>query len=76
MVWTFRKKILIGYGITLAVAMVVLLWAFVNLLRLGRASDAILAVEAIKLGAVDFVQKPSRPRRSGSWFHRFWTEKK
>ena len=43
MVWTLRKKILIGYGITLAVAMVVFLWAFVNLLRLGRASDAILS---------------------------------
>jgi NtrC-family two-component system sensor histidine kinase KinB len=43
MVWTLRKKILIGYGIALAVAMVVFLWAFVNLLRLGRASDAILS---------------------------------
>ena len=43
MVWTLRKKILIGYGITLAVAMVVFLWAFVNLLRLGHASDAILS---------------------------------
>ncbi|MCG6945077.1 MAG: cell wall metabolism sensor histidine kinase WalK [Deltaproteobacteria bacterium] len=43
MLWTLRKKILIGYGITLAVAMVVFLWAFVNLLRLGHASDAILS---------------------------------
>ena len=43
MLWTLRKKILIGYGITLAVAMVVFVWAFVNLLRLGRASDAILS---------------------------------
>jgi NtrC-family two-component system sensor histidine kinase KinB len=42
MVWTLRKKILIGYGISLAVAMVVFVWAFVNLLRLGHASDAIL----------------------------------
>ena len=42
MVWTLRKKILIGYGIALAVAMVVFTWAFVNLLRLGHASDAIL----------------------------------
>ena len=40
--WTLRKKILIGYGIALAVAMVVITWAFVNLLRLGHASDAIL----------------------------------
>ena len=42
MVWTLRKKILIGYGIALTVAMVVFVWAFVNLLRLGQASDAIL----------------------------------
>ena len=42
MVWTLRKKILIGYGTTLALMIVVFIWAFVNLLGLGRASDAIL----------------------------------
>ena len=42
MVWTLRKKILIGYGMALAVALVVFAWAFVNLVRLGEASDAIL----------------------------------
>ena len=42
MVWTLRKKIFIGYGITLALMVVVLIWALVNLLDLGKASDAIL----------------------------------
>ena len=42
MVWTLRKKIFIGYGITLALMFVVLAWALVNLLDLGKASDAIL----------------------------------
>ncbi|MDP1989918.1 MAG: ATP-binding protein [Syntrophales bacterium] len=42
MVWTLRKKIFIGYGITLALMIVVLIWALVNLHDLGKASDAIL----------------------------------
>ena len=42
MVWTLRKKIFVGYGITLALMIVVLIWALVNLLDLGKASDAIL----------------------------------
>jgi len=37
-----RTRILIGYGITLALMVVVLVWAVVNLVSLGRASDAIL----------------------------------
>lgn len=40
--WTLRKKILIGYGIIIVLIGVVLIWSFVNLLGLGRASDAIL----------------------------------
>ncbi len=39
---TLRKRILIGYGITLALMVVVLVWAVVNLVGLGRASNAIL----------------------------------
>jgi len=42
MEWTLRKKILLGYGMTLALAVVVLVWALLSLLSLGRASDAIL----------------------------------
>lgn len=42
MVWTLRKKIFIGYGITLVLMVVVLIWAFINFWDLGRASDAIL----------------------------------
>lgn len=42
MVWTLRKKIFIGYGLVLALVVVVLGWAFLNLSQLGRASEAIL----------------------------------
>jgi NtrC-family two-component system sensor histidine kinase KinB len=42
MEWTLRKKILLGYSMTLTLAVVVLVWALLSLLRLGRASDAIL----------------------------------
>jgi NtrC-family two-component system sensor histidine kinase KinB len=42
MVWTLRKKIFIGYGITLILMVLVLVWAFINLWELGQASDAIL----------------------------------
>jgi NtrC-family two-component system sensor histidine kinase KinB len=42
MVWTLRKKIFIGYGITLILMVLVLVWAFINLWDLGQASDAIL----------------------------------
>jgi len=42
MVWTLRKKIFIGYGMALALMIVVLVWAFIHLLSLGHASDAIL----------------------------------
>lgn len=39
---TLRKRVLIGYGITLALLAVVVIWAVVNLVSLGQASDAIL----------------------------------
>ncbi len=42
MVSTLRKRILIGYGIALALMAVVVVWAVVNLVGLGQASDAIL----------------------------------
>ena len=42
MIWTLRKKIFIGYGITLVLMVLVLVWAFINLGDLGQASDAIL----------------------------------
>lgn len=37
-----RRKILFGYGITLALMAAVVIWAVVNLVGLGQASDAIL----------------------------------
>ncbi len=42
MIWTLRKKIFIGYGITLGLMVVILIWAFLHLRNLGQASDAIL----------------------------------
>jgi NtrC-family two-component system sensor histidine kinase KinB len=42
MVWTLRKRIFIGYGITLLLMVLILVWAFTNLWSLGQASDAIL----------------------------------
>src|SRR4030042_2229481 len=42
MTWTFRKKIFMGYGITLLLMALILIWAFFNLRNLGLASDAIL----------------------------------
>ena len=37
-----RTKMLLGYGVAFALLGVVLLWAIVNLISLGRATDAIL----------------------------------
>ena len=42
MTWTLRKKILIGYGVALGLVVLIVAWALGNLLKLGRASDAIL----------------------------------
>ena len=42
MIWTLRKKIFLGYGITLVLMVLVLVWAFFNLWGLGQSSDAIL----------------------------------
>ena len=39
---TFRKKILLGYGASLLLIIVVLSWAVLLILRLGRASESIL----------------------------------
>jgi NtrC-family two-component system sensor histidine kinase KinB len=39
---TFRTKILLGYGASLLLIIVVLSWAVVLILRLGRASESIL----------------------------------
>lgn len=42
MEWTLRKKILVGYGITLVLMATVVGWGVINLRTLGSASDAIL----------------------------------
>jgi NtrC-family two-component system sensor histidine kinase KinB len=39
---TFRQKILIGYGASLVLVILVLAWAMFMMLRLGQASEAIL----------------------------------
>lgn len=43
MIWTVRKKILLGNGVVLLLLALVLAWAFTNLRRLGSASEAILS---------------------------------
>ncbi len=43
MIWTLRRKILIGYSIFLALTIVVFLLALFHLLKLGRATNAILS---------------------------------
>ncbi len=53
MQWTLRKKILIGYGIALLLMVVIVAWSLVNLLRLGRASDAILTENYKSILAAD-----------------------
>ncbi|MBN2090079.1 PAS domain S-box protein [candidate division KSB1 bacterium] len=39
---SLRKKIFLGYGISLALATIVFIWAFINLISLSKASDNIL----------------------------------
>ena len=53
MQWTLRKKILIGYGIALLLMVVIVVWSLANLLRLGRASDAILTENYKSILAAD-----------------------
>lgn len=53
MQWTLRKKILLGYGIALLLMVVIVAWSLANLLRLGRASDAILTENYRSILAAD-----------------------
>ena len=39
---TFQRQVLLGYGVAMALMILVLGWGLINLLRLGQASDAIL----------------------------------
>ena len=40
--WTLRKKIILGYSVAILLILIVLGWAFYNIMHLGRASEAIL----------------------------------
>ena len=40
---TLKKKILVGYGVAFALMGLVVAWAVVNLVSLGKATDAILS---------------------------------
>ena len=42
MSWTLRRKILLGNSITLVLVIIVLIWAIINLVKLGKASNSIL----------------------------------
>lgn len=41
--WGLRRRVLIGYGMVVLLLILVFTWAIINLLRLGRASEAILS---------------------------------
>jgi NtrC-family two-component system sensor histidine kinase KinB len=63
--WTLRKKIFIGYGITLFLMALILMWAFLNLRDLGQASDAILRENYRSiLAAENMVYALERDRKS------------
>jgi NtrC-family two-component system sensor histidine kinase KinB len=51
MIFSLRKKILLGYGIALLLTAVVLVWAVFDLSRLGKASDAILRENYVSIHA-------------------------
>jgi len=53
MQWTLRRKILVGYGIALLLMVVIVAWSLANLLRLGKASDAILTENYKSILAAD-----------------------
>ena len=40
--WTLRKKVLIGYGLALCLIIAVIVWSLINMVRLGKAAEAIL----------------------------------
>ncbi|MBE0534115.1 MAG: PAS domain-containing protein [Phycisphaerae bacterium] len=40
--WTLKKKVLLGYSLALLLIVTVILWSLVNLVRLGKAAEAIL----------------------------------
>jgi NtrC-family two-component system sensor histidine kinase KinB len=42
MAWTLKKKILIGYGTSLILMVLIIAWSLANLLHLGTAGNAIL----------------------------------
>jgi len=50
---TIKKKILIGYGVAFALMGLVVVWAIINLLSLGRATDAILSENYLSILAAE-----------------------
>ncbi|HBG26497.1 MAG: PAS domain-containing sensor histidine kinase [Planctomycetes bacterium GWF2_41_51] len=40
--WTLRKKVIIGYSLVLCLIIAVIIWSLINMVRLGKAAEAIL----------------------------------
>lgn len=63
---TLRRRILIGYSLTLVLVAVVLLWAVANIVKLGNASDAILRENFMSILAAENMIDAIERQDSGS----------
>ena len=70
--WTLRKKILVGYGLVLALLLLVFGWAFLNLTWLGGASDAMLSENYESIRAADAMIGAVERQESGLLL--FWND--
>jgi len=69
MKWTLRKKILVGYGLVLALLLFVFSWAFLSLTWLGGASDAMLTENYDSIRAADKMIGAVERQESGLLLH-------
>ena len=63
---SFRRQILLGYGVATVLTAVVLLWGLVNLLRLGQASDAILQENYRSIQAAEKMRSAIQRQEAGT----------
>lgn len=63
---TLRRKILVGYGIALALLAIVLAWSVRELVELGRASEAILVENYRSVEAADSMIRALGDQKAGA----------